>query len=58
MREEAAYPEKKRRELGDAEKTQLRERIDRGDADYLTLAREFDCSTSQVAGLKAAMHRT
>jgi transposase-like protein len=56
MHPEQEYPEKKQRELTDAEKAQLRERIDRGD-DYATLAQEFGCSTSQVAGIKAAMHR-
>lgn len=56
MHPEQEYPEKKQRELTDAEKAQLRERIDRGE-DYAALAREFGCSTSQVAGIKAAMHR-
>jgi transposase-like protein len=56
MHPEQEYPEKKQRELTDAEKAHLRERIDRGE-DYAALAREFGCSTSQVAGIKAAMHR-
>jgi len=56
MHPEQECPEKKQRELTDAEKAQLRERIDRGE-DYAALAREFGCSTSQVAGIKAAMHR-
>lgn len=50
------YPEKKHRELTDSEKAELRERIARGE-DYAALAIEFACSTSQVAGIKAAMHR-
>lgn len=50
------YPEKKTRDLRDAEKAQLRERIERGE-DYAKLAREVGCSTSQVAGIEAAMHR-
>lgn len=57
MHPEHEYPEKKQRELTDAEKAQLRERINAGDDDYAKLAREFGCSTSQVAGIKATMHR-
>ncbi len=51
------YPEPKERELTDDEKQQLRERIERGDADIYALAREFGCTSSQVAGIKAAMNR-
>ncbi|HJT78750.1 MAG TPA: hypothetical protein VJ739_16215 [Gemmataceae bacterium] len=51
------YPERKQRDLTDDEKAQLRARIERGDADIYALAREFGCSASQVAGIKAAMHR-
>jgi hypothetical protein len=51
------YPERKQRDLTDQEKSQLRARIERGDADIHALAKEFGCSTSQVAGIKAAMHR-
>jgi transposase-like protein len=51
------YPEPKQRELTDDEKRQLRQRIERGDADIYALAREFGCSSSQVAGIKAAMSR-
>jgi hypothetical protein len=51
------YPEKKTRDLTDAEKALLRERIERGGEDYVKLARDIGCSTSQVAGIKAAMHR-
>ncbi len=36
---------------------QLRERMERGDADIYALATEFECSASQVTGIKAAMHR-
>jgi hypothetical protein len=55
--EQRKYPEPKERELTDDEKTQLRARIERGDADIYALATEFGCSASQVAGIKAAMHR-
>jgi hypothetical protein len=51
------YPEKKQRDLSEGEKAQLRDRIRRGEADYNKLAREFGCSTSQVAGIKAALSR-
>jgi hypothetical protein len=55
--EQRKYPEPKQRDLTDDEKTQLRARIERGDADIYVLATEFGCSASQVAGIKAAMHR-
>lgn len=51
------YPEAKQRDLTDGEKIELRARIERGDADIYALAEEFGCSASQVAGIKAAMHR-
>lgn len=51
------YPEPKERELTEDEKRQLRERIEHGDADIYTLAREFGCNSSQVASIKAAMNR-
>lgn len=51
------YPESKLRDLTEAEKLALRARIERGDADIYALADEFGCSASQVAGIKAAMHR-
>jgi hypothetical protein len=51
------YPERKQRELTDGEKQQLRERIEKGDVDIYALACEFGCSSSQVAGIKAAMSR-
>ncbi len=55
--EERKYPEPKQRDLAAEEKSQLRARIESGDADVYLLAREFGCSASQVAGIKAAMHR-
>jgi hypothetical protein len=51
------YPEPKSRELTADEKARLRARIERGDGDIYALASEFGCSPSQVAGVKAAMHR-
>jgi hypothetical protein len=51
------YPAPKQRDLTDAEKSQLRGRIEQGDADIYALAVEFGCSASQVAGIKAAMRR-
>jgi hypothetical protein len=51
------YPESKQRELTDEEKDQLRARIERGEGDSYQLAREFGCSPSQVAGIKAWMNR-
>lgn len=54
---ERRYPEPKSRELSYDEKVQLRTRIERGEADIYALAAEFRCSPSQVAGIKAAMHR-
>ena len=55
--QERKYPERKTRELDEDEKSQLRVRIERGDNDIYQLAREFGCSPSQVAGIKAAMNR-
>src|SRR5689334_16669638 len=49
------YPERKSRDLD--EKVQLRARIEAGEGDSYRLAAEFGCSPSQVAGIKAAMHR-
>jgi CENP-B N-terminal DNA-binding domain len=51
------HPEPKPRELTDDEKEQIRQRLERGEGDTYQLAREFDCSSSQVAGIKAAMNR-
>jgi transposase-like protein len=54
---ERRYPEPKQRDLTEDEKSQLRTHIEGGDDDIYRLAREFGCSSSQVAGIKAAMHR-
>jgi hypothetical protein len=51
------YPQRKERDLTEREKKALRELIGRGEGDIYELAREFGCSPSQVAGLKAAMNK-
>lgn len=51
------YPEPKQRELTSGEKAHLRARIEAGESDIYALAAEVGCSSSQVAGIKAAMHR-
>ena len=51
------YPEPKQRELSESEKAQIREHIQKGDDNIYKLAEEFCCSSSQVAGIKAAMRR-
>jgi hypothetical protein len=55
--ESRRYPEPKQRELTNDEKEQIRQRIERGEGAVYELAREFGCSSSQVAGIKAAMNR-
>jgi hypothetical protein len=55
--ESRRYPEPKRRDLAKEEKAELRARIEQGDGDIYALAAEFRCSSSQVAGIKAAMNR-
>ena len=50
------YPEPKVRELTEEEKHAMRARIESGDDDIYKLAKEFDCTSSQVAGIKARMH--
>lgn len=55
--EQRRYPERKQRELTDEEKERIREALECGDGDIFQLAGEFGCSASQVAGIKAAMHR-
>jgi len=51
------YPEPKERELTDEEKQSLRDRLGRGEGDIYVLAKEYGCSCSQVAGIKAALSR-
>lgn len=54
--EQRPTPEPKPRKLTHAEKTKIREQLERG-ADVQQLAQEFTCSPSQVAGIKSAMSR-
>jgi hypothetical protein len=51
------YPEPKQGELSETEKEQIREVINKGDDDIYKLTREFGCRSSQIAGVKAALHR-
>jgi len=45
--------EQKRREISDEDKVQIRSRIRQGDDDVHILAQEFQCSSAQIAGIKA-----
>ena len=49
------YPEPKERDLSGSEKARIRERIEAGEGDIYKLAQEFMCSSSQIAGIKAAL---
>jgi len=51
------YPEPKSNELTDDVKEEIRERIRNGPANIYLLSEEFGCSSSQIAGIKAAMNR-
>ena len=51
------YPSVKKRELSVAEKDSVRARVEAGDSDVHKLAKVFDCSASQIAGIKAALKR-
>ncbi len=53
-----SYPEKKKRELTEKEKEEIRKRIEQSQDDNESLAKEFDCSRSQITGIKAWMKRT
>jgi transposase-like protein len=55
MDQDKKYPDPKERDLTEDEKAQIRARIEAGDGDIYALAREFGCSSSQVAGIKAAL---
>jgi hypothetical protein len=50
------YPEPKTRDLTAAEKSAINECLDAGDDNVYSLALRFECSASQIAGMKA--HRT
>lgn len=52
------YPEKKDHELTESDKAHIRERATGDKGDTYALAQELGCSNSQVAGVKAAMHRS
>jgi len=47
------YPQRKSRDLTDQEKTEMRNKIEAGEADIHKLAFNFGCSTSQAAAIKA-----
>jgi len=49
------YIEKKRRELTDFEKKQIRKRLGEGEEDIYKLAEEFGCVPTQITGIKAWM---
>lgn len=51
------YPKRKQHELSESEKNSIRSRIEEGTADVYQLAEEFSCSSSQIAGIKAAMKK-
>jgi hypothetical protein len=51
------YLRRKKRELDEREKRAIRAQIDRGNADVYTLAQQYDCVPTQIAGIKAAMKR-
>jgi hypothetical protein len=51
------YLEKKRDTLSDSAKQQIRKRIDAGDGNVYQLALEFGCVPTQIAGIKAHMHK-
>ncbi|HMK77832.1 MAG TPA: hypothetical protein VK568_16855 [Thermodesulfobacteriota bacterium] len=51
------YPQKKIRELREVEKKEIRKHVKGGDENVYKLANEFHCSTSQIAGVKAALNR-
>ena len=51
---ENVYPEPKQHELPESGKALIRARINEGEVDVHQLAKEFSCSPSQIAGIKAA----
>ncbi len=54
---ERKYPELKERELQEHEKQQIQALLLRGEQDIYSIARQFSCSTSQVAGIKAHLKK-
>lgn len=61
MGDDSDYPKKKNRELTEEEKKVIRKRILELESDQIEqsisqiLANEFNCSPSQIAGIKAHM---
>jgi hypothetical protein len=51
------YPVRKQRDLSEEETRHIRQRIEMGEIDIYKLAEEVGCSPSQVAGVKASLHR-
>jgi hypothetical protein len=51
-----AYLARKKTELSEQDKQQIRARIEAGDGDVYKLAAEFGCVPTQVAAIKAWMH--
>lgn len=49
----AVYLEKKRRDLTEFEKLQIRQRLENGESDTAKLAEEFGCVPTQIAAIKA-----
>ena len=49
------YPRLKDDELSESVKADIRARLQQGVTDIYGLAKEFSCSPSQIAGIKAAM---
>jgi hypothetical protein len=52
------YPERKQHELSEIEKIQIRVQIKKGDADIYKIAKKFNCSPSQIAGIKAGLTKS
>jgi transposase-like protein len=52
------YPEKKKMELTEDEKGEVSRHIEKGDDNIYELAKQFGCSTSQVAGVKSYLKRS
>jgi transposase-like protein len=53
----ADYLQKKQSELTNFEKQQIRSLVEAGETSVYKLAREFGCVPTQIAGIKAHMHR-
>ena len=51
------YPQLKERELQEHEKQQIRVLLQQGKQDIYSIAQQFSCSASQVAGIKAHLQK-